>query len=355
MNHTTVQSTFSILLYPTIPFLALSYTTTAIAILLNAIETKLILRNIKRATDFEILLLNLAIADLLNSVLFVSVTVVVQQSKNAKNSVRGSGSFRWLMATLAFSVTASASFVAAIGIERFFAIKLPLQHRLWHTKRKRLVRYILFTWLFDVILVVSFLLSDRLRLHTNPNSISYFVAGTLTFGAVLIVVVYTWVLHLMILRSLKLFDFDQKELRIDAKRIKEAMKKEKTSIIICILVVLSFLVCNLPIVADVFQLQITMTSVTLLKLSGVLNPLIYFFKTYIERCYAKKKLVPPCEEKKDSKKNQTSSEESNGKGRGSEVIDHSNQGLTKEDISIDVFEVTKVLEKESAIEDSIRK
>ena len=355
MNRTTVQSTFSIMLYPTVPFLALSYTTTAIAILLNSIETKLILKSIKRATDFEVLLLNLAIADLLNSGLFVSVIVVVQQSKNTNDSIRHSGSFRWLMTTLAFSVTASASFVAAIGIERFFAIKLPLQHRLWHTKRKRLVKYMLFTWLFDIILLVSFVLSDRLRLGTNPNSISYFVAGTLTLGAVLIVAVYTWVLHLMILRSLRLFDFDQKELRIDTKRIKEAMKKEKSSIIICILVVVSFLVCNLPMVADIFQLQITKTSVIFLIISGVLNPLIYFFKAYIEKCYAKKKLVPPWEEKKNAKNCQDSREKSNGKGHGLEAIDHNEQALAKEDIRIDVIENAAALEKESGTEENIMK
>ena len=46
--------------------------------------------------------------------------------------------------------------------------------------------------------------------------------------------------------------------------------------------------CNIPLVADLFQMQITMVSALLLKASGVLDPLIYFFKSYIEKYYAKK-------------------------------------------------------------------
>ena len=307
INQTTTQSQFSIRMYPSTPFLVLSYTVVIIAILLNSIEIKLILRKFKKATDFEIVLLNLAIADLLNSILFISVTVITQHSKKAKNKILSSGSFYWLMGTLSFSVIASVSFVAAIGIERFFAIRLPLQHRLWHTNRRRLITYILFTWLFDVILVASFSITDFLRVHKNPNSMSatviYFVAGIVTFGTGIILAVYTWVLYLMIVRSLKLFNFDQKTIQVNSKKIKEAMMKEKSSIIICILVVASCISCNIPLVADLFQLQITMTSAHLLKVSGVLNPLIYFFKSYVERYYAKKKLFSSCEERNNSNEN----------------------------------------------------
>jgi len=307
INQTTTQSQFSIRMYPSTPFLVLSYTVVIIAILLNSIEIKLILSKIKKATDFEIVLLNLAIADLFNSILFISVTVITQHSKQAKDKILNSGTFYWLTGTLSFSVIASVSFVAVIGIERFFAIRLPLHHRLWHANRRRLITYILVTWLFDVILVASFSITDFLRVNRNPNSISatvvYFVAGILTFGTGLILVVYTWVLYLMILRSLKLFNFDRKTIQVNNYRIKEAIIKEKSSIIICILVVVSCITCNIPLVADLFQLQITMTSALLLKVTGVLNPLIYFFKSYVEKYYAKKRLLSSYEERHNSNEN----------------------------------------------------
>ena len=350
-NRTTVQQQLSIFVNPTTAFLVLSYTISVVAVLLNSIEITLILRNVKKATDFEIVLLNLSIADLINSVIFILVTALVHSS-NKIEKVRFAGTFYWVSTTMAFSLTVSATFVAVIGIERFFAIKLPLQHRLWHTKRRRLVKYMLCTWLFDVIVVATFAIVDYLRQRNNPstrsNTVSYFLAGLMTFGCALVVVLYTWVLHLMLLRSLKLFQFDKIEFQICKKRIKEAMKKEKSSIIICILVVCSFLTCNLPLIVDLFQLQFTMTSAILLKVSAVDNPLIYFFKGYLEKYYAKKRLVSLANETDNQKETKISTQGSNDKfhnGHRSDHKDYQEQSLAKEDIMISVvenFAVTKV-------------
>jgi len=290
-TRTTIPQQFSIFLQPKTSYLVVSYTVSSIAVLLNGIEIKLILSKFKKATDFEILLLNLAIADVFNSLLFIGVTGVTHHSASIDEK-RYVVLLYWLLGTMSFSLTASVSFVAAIGIERFFAIKLPLEHRLWHTSRKKLVRYILLTWLFNVIVIVAVSIGDYLREHNTVSAtVSYFVASIFTIGCVLVLVVYTWVLHLMILRSLKLFDFDQKALQINCKKIKEAMKKEKSSIVICILVVVSFMVCNIPMVVDLFQLQLTITSAIFLKFSAVDNPLIYSFKGYLEKCYARKRLL----------------------------------------------------------------
>ena len=215
----------------------------------------MIVRKIKRATDFEIVLFNLAIADLINSFLFVAVAVIAHHSKHGRELKYDTTLFS-IIGITSFALTASVSFVAVIGIERFLAVKLPLQHRLWHTNRRRLVKYILLTWLFDVILVASLSIAEYLQEHKIPDSISakgaYYAAGTLTFGSVIILVMYTWVLYLMIVRSLKPFHFDCKTMRINKYMIKEAMKKEKSSIGTCILVVVSFMACNLPLIVDLF-------------------------------------------------------------------------------------------------------
>ena len=293
-SSTIFQHEFSLSLQPTTLFLAFSYTIASIAILLNGLEIKLIARKIKKATDFEIVLLNLAIADLVNSILFVVLTVITQNCTNGKELQYDNKLFL-IIAILDFSLTVSMSFVAVIGIERFFAIKLPLQHRLWHLKRKRLVKYLLLTWVLGILLTVCLTIAEFLQEHKIPDKITtvdaYVTAGVFTVGIVLILVVYTWVLYLMILRSLKLFNLDNTALRINKTRTREAMKKEKSSIGTCILVVVSFLVCNLPLVIDLFQMQITMTSTILLSLSGVLNPLTYFFKGYLEKQYAKSRLL----------------------------------------------------------------
>ena len=303
----TAQADFTKLLQPSTAFLVFSYAVSTIAIVLNGIEITLIVRKIKRATDFEIVLLNLAIADFLNSFLFLAVTVITQHSKRRKE-LKFDYAFYWVTGALTFSITASVSFVAVIGIERFIAIKLPLQHRLWHTSRRKLVKYILITWLFDVIFIVTLSINDNVLHQSGWTLLSstgvYVLAGLMTFGSLLVVLLYGWVLHLMMLRSLKSFDFDRKILRVNHKLIKEAMKKEKTSIIICILVVVSFLACNIPLIADAFKFQLTNTSAMLQKASAALNPLIYFFKGYVEKYHAKQKLESSAHERKNSNANE---------------------------------------------------
>ena len=290
----TFQREFSILLQPTTLFLIFSYTIASLAVLLNAIEIKLIAKKIRKATDFEIVLLNLAIADLVNSILFVVVTVIIQNCRKGKE-LQYDGALYLTIVILDFSLRASMSFVAVIGIERLFAIKLPLQHRLWHLKWQRLVKYLLLTWLLDILLTVSWTIAEFLEEHKIPDKIttvdSYFTAGVFSVGIVLILVVYTWVFYLMTVRSLKLFHLENTALPINKNRTKKAMKKEKSSIGTCILVIVSFLICNLPFAIGLFQMQITMTSYIFVSLSGVLNPLIYFFKGYLEKRYAKKRLL----------------------------------------------------------------
>ena len=356
-NRTTVQQQFSIYLNPTTAFLVLSYTISVVAALLNSIEITLIVRKIKRATDFELVLLNLSIADLINSVIFIVVTALVHSS-NKIEKVRFAGTLYWVSTTMAFSLTVSVSFVAVIGLERFFAIKLPLQHRLWHTKRRRLVKYMLCTWLFDVVVIATFSIADYLRERSNPstasNTASYFTAGLMTFGCVLVVVLYLSVLYLVMLRSLKLFHFDQKELQISNKKIKEAMRKEKSASVICIFVVVSFLTCNLPLIVDLFQLQFTMTSATLLKVSAVNNPLTYFFKGYLEKYYAKRRLASLANEDDKQRDNKNSSGESKGRfhsGHKSDCKEYQEQSLNKEEIVICVIENVAVTQENRDIDE----
>ena len=303
IDDTTTQTNFTTFMQTSTSFLVLSYAVAAIAILLNGIEIMLIVRKIKRSTNFEFVLLNLAIADLLNSVLFVIATIITQYSEQRKE-LQFDYAFYWVTGALTFSITASVSFVAVIGIERFIAIRLPLQHRLWHTSRRKLVKYIIITWLFDVILIVTLSINDNVihqRGWTLLSSTGMRVfAGLLTFGSVLILLLYGWVLHLMMLRSLKSFDFDKTTLRVNSKQIREAMKKEKSSIVICILVVASFLGCNIPLIADAFNFKLTKTSAMLQKLSAVLNPLIYFFKGYVEKYHAKQKLASSGDQRHNS-------------------------------------------------------
>ena len=347
----TKTNPLSVFFTPTVPFLVVTYILEVCAIILNSVEIKLITRKIKKATNFEIVLLNLAIADLVSTICFIAMTIITHYSYAVKE-IRWNEGLYWLYGIIAFCIAASISFVAVIGIERFFAIKLPLQHRMWHTSRRKLVKYLIITWVFDIILIASAVTTDclvnRKKGTILSTNLTYFFGGTMTLGVVLLLVLYTWVLHLMLLRSLKLFEFDKKVFRLNPKMMKKAMKKERSSIVICTLVVVSVLVCNIPIIVDFFQLRLTMKSALMMKITAVANPLIYFFKGYLEKYYANKRLISSMKDSDEAKANGMADQRSKDKTAKDQAANNENGEIQDVVENQNVAQDTKEVELNNA-------
>ena len=279
---------------PTVTFFAISYTIVSVALVSNFIEIYLIARKWKQVTNFELVLLNLAVADVLNCMLYAIMTGMSHYLFINKLPYRSQHAF-WLLALQSFSVFASTSFVIVIGMERFFAAKVPLKHRLWHTGKRKLLKCISIVWGFDILLTTAILSIDYL---VNGNKtlfvrrdLTYVMAGYLTIGLILVSSLYIWLGHLILMRSMKLFEFDKKDFSINPKAIKRAMKKDRATILVCTLVVISLFICDLPLIIDLYMRRITQASVFLLRLNTIANPMIYFFKGYLERYYGKKNLT----------------------------------------------------------------
>lgn len=291
-SNSSAKTEYYFLITPSTDFFTTVYSISLAAIILNGIEIKIIAQIIRKATDFEIILLNLAFADILSSLIFISVSATSHYAYVEKVNLQGA--FHWLMAIAFFAVSTSVSFVIAIGIERFFAIKLPLQHRLWHTGKAKLIKCVCATWLLNVILTASAIILDyslRGKGHQfKSETVSLIYAAVLTFSLTFILIIYSWVLHLMLKRSIISFNFDKKEVKINPKLIKKTLKKERSSIIVCTLVVTSFLACYTPVAVCFFQARATTAAVIMVKMSAVLNPIIYFFKGYLEKHYTKTNL-----------------------------------------------------------------
>ena len=284
------------LLKPTVTFFIISYTIVFIALVLNFIEISLIVRIWKHATNFELVLLNLAIADVLNCAIFGVVTGIAHYMfVNAHTISNKTKHAFWLVGLHTFCVTASTSFVIVIGVERFFAAKVPLKHRLWHTGRGKILKYVLIMWSFDimvtgVIFSIDYLINGGGHMVTSKD-LAYFMASFLTTGLVLVSILYVWLAHLVLMRSIRLFEFDNKDFVVNAKTIKRAMKKDKAAILVCVLIVIFLLGCNLPLIVDLYARRLTEASVILLKVNPVANPIIYFFKGYLEKYYGKKRVI----------------------------------------------------------------
>eukprot|EP00112_Aurelia_sp_Birch-Aquarium-sp1_P014470 Seg3125.3 transcript_id=Seg3125.3/GoldUCD/mRNA.D3Y31 product="hypothetical protein" protein_id=Seg3125.3/GoldUCD/D3Y31 len=85
------------------------------------------------------------------------------------------------------------------------------------------------------------------------------------------------------MRATHLLNVNKVDYKLNPKIMKRAMKKEKATVIVCWIVLISFLVCNIPMIVDNFRGKISSWAVLLSNLNAVLNPLIYFFKGYIEK------------------------------------------------------------------------
>eukprot|EP00112_Aurelia_sp_Birch-Aquarium-sp1_P008489 Seg1936.7 transcript_id=Seg1936.7/GoldUCD/mRNA.D3Y31 product="Mas-related G-protein coupled receptor member A8" protein_id=Seg1936.7/GoldUCD/D3Y31 len=299
----------------------------SLAIILNTTEIHLIRKKWKKATDFEVLLLNLGIADFLSAIGFVlraSLGFTADIKKKQKTGVFYSFIS---IGILTFFCIVSTKLVTVIAIERLLAIKLPLKHRLWHISRKTMYKRIIAVWVVSLIVICLAFLSDYFIQNSKSQSVmvslplAYTLAAYLSLGACIIIVTYSWLQGAIFKRSEKSLNFDKKDYKMSPSTCRKAFRKEKATIIVCSLVSATFLTCNIPTIVALYRGKLNGASVILLCLNSVMNPLIYFFKGYVEKRYSKKKLAvnsndspsPKPNKSDSSSKSDNPSAESNGK------------------------------------------
>ena len=267
----------------------------AFAIILNLTEIHLIRKKWKKATDFEVLLMNLGIADFLSGIGFL-VIASLATAAYAKKEPKSSYYSFISMGVVTFFCIVSTKLVIVIGIERLLAIKLPLKHRLWHTNRKTMYRRIGAVWVVSLIVIGLAYLSDYYIQKSKgqsammSRSLAYALAAYLSLGSCIVIVTYTWLLQAVIKRSENSFNFDKKEYKKSPNICRKAFCKEKATVIVCSLVSGTFLVCNIPTIVALYSGKMSGTGVSLSSLNSVMNPLIYFFKGYVEKRYSKRRL-----------------------------------------------------------------
>eukprot|EP00112_Aurelia_sp_Birch-Aquarium-sp1_P015581 Seg3467.2 transcript_id=Seg3467.2/GoldUCD/mRNA.D3Y31 product="Type-1B angiotensin II receptor" protein_id=Seg3467.2/GoldUCD/D3Y31 len=301
-NVTGSSNASSALKFPpnTVLMHTLIFVIATLAILLNSKEIHLIRQKWKKATDFEVLLLNLAIADLLNaicSLLIASLGFAAYAYEYAYAKVHPRSAFHAFITTglLTFFCTVSTKLVTVIAIERLLAIKLPLKHRLWHISRKTMYKRIIAVWVVSLIVICLAFLSDYFIQNSKSQSVmvslplAYTLAAYLSLGACIIIVTYSWLQRAIFKRSEKSLNFDEKDCKTTLNTSRKAFRKEKATIIVCWLVSVTFLTCNIPTIVALYRGKLNGASVILLCLNSVMNPLIYFFKGYVEKRYSKKK------------------------------------------------------------------
>ena len=290
---------------PNVPFLVIAFITAILAIILNSTEICLILRKWRNATDFEVLLFHLATTDLLSSVGNLSITILYTHFYIKGYSDKF---YLWVsFGLIGFFYVLSMKLVLIIGFERLFAVKLPLKHRLWHSNRKNLYRQICGAWSFNAILISGAVIIDYFIQTTGVDNargqhaavscnLGYAVATYMSCGALAILIIYTWISRLVVEQAANLLSFNKQDYMHDQKIMKQAKKKERSTVIICRMVLVTFVICNLPVTIVLCFGRFEQVSSTLSHMNAVINPLIYFFKGYIEKRFGKTKVVENSDE-----------------------------------------------------------
>lgn len=290
---------------PNLPFLVIAYSISISAIILNSTEICLILRKWKKATDFEVLLFHLAVTDLLSSTGNLSISILFTHFYLKEYMDKF---YMWVtFGLVGFFYVLSMKLILIIGFERLCAVKLPLKHRLWHSDRKNLYRKICGAWILNAILVCGAVVidyfiqstavdNDKGQHVTVSHNLGYAVATYMSCGVLTILIIYTWVSRLVVVRAANLLSFDKNDYKHDPKIMKLAKKKERATIIICRMVLVTFLACNVPVTIALYFGKFEHVSSTLSHMNAVVNPLIYFFKGYIENKFDKRKVVENLDE-----------------------------------------------------------
>ena len=271
----------------------------SIIILLNSVEMFFILRVRGKLKIFEILLLNLATADL-----FVGIFVVVFQSLILVNKLSANGIVAGKIAFNCFSffsVASSLFQVLLISLDRLVAVKFPIRHRTLITVR-RVVKCEIVVWTITVLLALIISLQDTSSGEINTVYIKRVVTAVMILiGGVLFISFYTYIIHCVIKNRRRI----QKNILVDLCKDKNCLsnvnQRDKAVTFICTVLIVSYLICVFPnAILNLLVLKdrrfdelsaqykvVYFVTVLLLYLNSTLNPMTYFFRSYFEQTSAR--------------------------------------------------------------------
>ncbi len=252
--------------------------------ILNLIEIAIIIKKRLNTSlkPYEKLMLSLAISDLI-------VALAVVAFKACDIILKDPG---WLNGdnftlSLLFSLSFSVDNILPITVDRFLAVKYPISHRVLMTNR-RTNAFIVIIWVLSVFTSATwafFVLVIKIDLKILFLVVSTFLVA---FGIVMISV-YLFIIHVAVNR--KRFTggrpAQNHRQKFSSFFTDQEHKQERNILCTCCLVTLSYIACSYPFSIEVFARQggdsISFASKLILFLNSAMNPLVYFFKGFLEK------------------------------------------------------------------------
>ena len=258
----------------------------AIAFLLNTTESVLILKSRKRWKPFEKILLSLSFADMIvatATIVYYSLSIVGVTVKGRRLSAE------YFIFVLLLSENYSLLHILVITVDRFMAVKNPIQHNM---RMQGSLPSILITAIWGCALLSSGLV---VLIAATAKTKVFLTIQVFSVALIILGICFALAYRHMFLvavehanqRSLKHKEEDNHHCVIKDFLFLQECKKERMMLITCCLVLSSYVICIYPVsietlIADDFS-EISIVSQVLLLSNSALNPLVYFFKGFRER------------------------------------------------------------------------
>ena len=240
---------------------------------LNIAEIWIILKKKKILSNYERILLSLAIADALVSVAVVSghsYELAILQSGSFKKDKDWTKEKTYVEFGVWFSILASMMHVLGLTVDRFIAIQYPFRHKIWITKTRMQI-FLAVTWF--VSLTSISLLMFLLNLLTLKLVASYFAMSF----SIVIAVAYILIVKKVLVDQNKTLG-GVASLNTASQQREQQKKKEHRLVITCLIIVLAFLISVVPFSLYMMVGKKEVVYVCILLIcNSMANPLIFFY------------------------------------------------------------------------------
>ena len=255
-----------------------------ITVVLNATEIVLIIRT-KKKKAFENLLLSLAVSDALVGITYATAKIAQLVSRRRLAWLSPENSAKTILISIIFSIT----MLLALTVDRFLAVKFPIKHRMIVTA-KRANMAIIVVWLISLIAAAFYCLVTFIWAKESNFTLKVANCISLIVGAV-ILSAYAVIFFLISKRKLRAATTGENEKgaakgRWFAWLCGGTYTVERSVLLTGCIVTISFVFCTWPFAFEYLFFKASVSEVSLpsklmIPLNSLLNPIIYFFKSYL--------------------------------------------------------------------------
>ena len=259
----------------------------AVAFILNVTESTLILKARKRWKPFEKLLLSLSFADLIvatGTIVYCSLSLAGVEISGRRLQTEH------FIYVLVLSEDFSVLHILMITVDRFIAVKYPIQHNM-RMQGKLPTIFIIAVWVpvlalnGMLILIAAVTVKEKVMLTIKIFSVTFILLG-ICF-AVAYRHMFLVVMEQAKTRSAGYNHDSSQQCHIKDFLFLNSCRRERTMLITCCLVLSSYVICVYPVSVEVLiasgKGNISTITQVLLLTNSALNPLVYFFKGIRDR------------------------------------------------------------------------